>query len=91
MQAGEEKILAYFSQKLHGAETWYATYDKELLAIRDCLKHRRHYHLGGGRKVQVTTDHSSLQHILTQPCLTPRQMRALQDIIEYDVDVKYLP
>jgi hypothetical protein len=45
----------------------------------------------GGRKIQVTTDHSSLQHILTQPRLTPRQMRALQDITEYDVDVKYLP
>ena len=39
MQAGEEKILAYFSRKLHGAETQYATYDKELLAIRDCLNH----------------------------------------------------
>jgi hypothetical protein len=43
MQDGEEKILTYFSQKLHGAETRYATYDKELLAIRDCLKHWRHY------------------------------------------------
>jgi hypothetical protein len=91
MQAGEEKILAYFSRKLHGAETRYATDDKELLAIHDCLKHWRHYLLGGGQKVQVTTDHSSIQHILTQPRLTPRQMRALQDNIEYDVEVKYLP
>jgi len=35
MQAGEEKILAYFSRKLNRAETQYATYHKELLAIRD--------------------------------------------------------
>jgi hypothetical protein len=91
MQAGKENILAYFSRKLHAAETRYATYDKELLTIRNCLKHWRHYLLWGGRKVQVTTDHSSIQHILTQPRLTPRKMRALQDIIENDVKVKYLP
>jgi hypothetical protein len=91
MQAGEEKVFAYFSRKLRGADTRYATYDKELLAIRDCLKHWRHYLLRGGRKVQVTTDHSCIQHKLTQTRLTPRKMRALQYIMEYDVDVKYMP
>jgi hypothetical protein len=91
MQAREEKILAYFSQKLHGAETQYGTYDKTPLAIRDCHKNWRHYLLGGGRQVQVTTYHSSIQHILTQPRLTPRHIRALQELIEYDVQVTNRP
>jgi len=78
MQAGEEKVLAHFSRKLQGAETRYATYDEEFLPIHDCLKHWQHYLLAGGRKVQVIMDHSFIQHILTQSCLTHRQMRALK-------------
>jgi hypothetical protein len=33
----EERILAYFSRKLHGAETRDNAYNKELLAIKDAL------------------------------------------------------
>jgi hypothetical protein len=85
----EEKVLAYFSRKLHGAEKRYSTYDKELLAIRDALKHWRYYLLG--RHTTISTDHSSLRHMLKQPKLSQRQMRALEDMLEYDFDVEYLP
>jgi hypothetical protein len=85
----EERILAYFSRKLHGAETRYSTYDKELLAIRDALKHWRYYLLG--RHTTISTDHASLRHMLSQPKLSQRQMRALEDMMEYDFDVEYLP
>jgi hypothetical protein len=85
----EEKVLAYFSRKLHGAETRYSTYDKELLAIRDALKHWRYYLLG--RHTTISTDHASLRHMLSQPKLSQRQMRALEDMMEYDFDVEYLP
>jgi putative transposase len=85
----EERVLAYFSRKLHGAETRYSTYDKELLAIRDALKHWRYYLLG--RHTTISTDHASLRHMLSQPKLSQRQMRALEDMMEYDFDVEYLP
>jgi hypothetical protein len=85
----EEKVLAYFSRKLHGAETRYSTYDKELLAIRDALKHWRYYLLG--RHTTISTDHASLRHMLSQPKLSQRQMRALEDMMEYDFEVEYLP
>jgi hypothetical protein len=85
----EEKVLAYFSRKLHGAEKRYSTYDKELLAIRDALKHWRYYLLG--RHTTISTDHASLRHMLKQPKLSQRQMRALEDMLEYDFDVEYLP
>jgi hypothetical protein len=85
----EEKVLAYFSRKLQGAEKRYSTYDKELLAIRDALKHWRYYLLG--RHTTISTDHASLRHMLKQPKLSQRQMRALEDMLEYDFDVEYLP
>jgi hypothetical protein len=47
----EERVLAYFSRKLHGAETRYSTYDKELLAIKDALKHWWYYLLGRKTKI----------------------------------------
>jgi hypothetical protein len=88
-QSFEEKVLAYFSRKLHGAEQRYSTYDKELLAIRDALKHWRYYLLG--RHTTISTDHASLRHMLQQPKLSQRQMRALEDMMEYDFDIEYLP
>jgi putative transposase len=83
------KVLVYFSRKLHGAETRYSTYDKELLAIRDALKHWRYYLLG--RHTTISTDHPSLRHMLGQPKLSQRQIRALEDMLEYDFDIEYLP
>jgi hypothetical protein len=69
----EDRIIEYFSRKLHDAKTRYSTYEKELLGIRDAIEHWRFY-LKSGNKFIVQTDHSSLQHILSQPKLTGRQM-----------------
>jgi hypothetical protein len=88
-QGFEEKVLAYFSRKLHGAETRYSTYDKELLAIRDALKHWRYYLLG--QHTTISTNHASLRHVLSQPKLSQRQMRTLKDMLEYNFDIDYLP
>lgn len=42
-------------------------------------------------QVRVQTDHSALQHILSLPKLTGRQMRLLETLQEYDFDVEYYP
>ena len=62
----EAGVLADFSGKLHGVETRYSTYDKDLLTIRDALKRWRYYILG---RHKVTTDHVSL---LSRPLSLPR-------------------
>ena len=31
-------LVAFYSRKLIGAEEWYEIYDKEMLAIVECLK-----------------------------------------------------
>src|SRR5882672_10952075 len=95
MQKTEEKgmvdrIIAYFSRKLHDAETRYSTYDKELLGIHDAVDHWKYY-LQNGHKFKVQTDHSALQHVLNQPKLTSRQMRLLKTLQDYDFDIEYYP
>jgi hypothetical protein len=85
-----DRIIAYFSRKLHDAETRYSTYDKELLGVKDAIEHWRFY-LHGGDQFKVQTDHSALQHILKQPRLTSRQMRLLETLMEYDFEIEYLP
>jgi hypothetical protein len=44
-----------------------------------------------GRHTTISTDHSSLRHVLSQPKLSQRQIRALEDMLEYDFDIDYLP
>ena len=58
-----ERIIAYFSKKLHDAETRYSTYDKELLGVRDAVEHWKYY-LKSGHKFRVQNDYSTLQHML---------------------------
>jgi hypothetical protein len=85
-----DRIIAYFSRKLHDAETRYSKYNKELLGGRDAIDHWRFY-LKPGHLFKVQTDHSTLQHILKQPKLTSRQMRLLQTLQEYNFEIEYYP
>ena len=62
---GESHPVGYYSRRLNQAEQNYATYDKELLGLRDGVLHFRHYLLG--IKFKVHTDHSSLRWLMTQP------------------------
>ena len=82
-----ERIIAYFSRKLHDAETRCGTYDKELLGVRDTVEHWKYY-LKSGHKFRIQTDHSALQHILNQPKLSGRQMRLLETLQEFDIDIE---
>jgi hypothetical protein len=85
-----DRIVAYFSHKLHDAETRYSMYDKELLGVKDVIKHW-HFYLHGAGGFKVQTDHSALQHILKQPHQTSRQMRLLETLMEYDFEIEFLP
>jgi hypothetical protein len=84
-----DRIIAYFSHKLHDAETRYSTYDKEPLGIKDVIQHWRFYLHGNQFKVQ--TDHSALQHIPKQLRLTSQQMRLLEMLMEYNFEIESVP
>ncbi|CAI7834188.1 unnamed protein product [Closterium sp. NIES-53] len=82
--------IAYFSQKLHGAELNYPIHDKEALAIVVAFKAWRCYLEGA--KTTVYTDHCSLKYLKSQPTLSRRQVRWV-DFLEthFHYDIIYKP
>src|SRR5437667_3411044 len=62
-QYDDEGILhpcAFFSRKFTAAELNYEIYDKEMLAIVDCLTTWRHYFEGSPHQLKVYMDHKNL-------------------------------
>lgn len=55
MVKGERQPLFFFSKKLNSAQRNYSTYDRELLAIYEAIKHSRDFILG--RALTIRTDH----------------------------------
>ncbi|XP_037492363.1 uncharacterized protein LOC119369775 [Jatropha curcas] len=60
----ERKPIAYFSEKLNGAQINYSTYDKELYALVRALEVWQHYLLP--KEFVIHTDHESLKHLKGQ-------------------------
>ncbi|KAF7814914.1 Transposon Ty3-G Gag-Pol polyprotein [Senna tora] len=66
----EKRPIAYFSQKLNGAQLRYSTYDKELYALVRALDVWLHYLLP--KEFVIHTDHESLKHLKGQGKLNKR-------------------
>ena len=66
----------------------YHAQEQELLAIVEVLRHWRSYlH---GQTFLVQTDHASLQYLTTQDHLTPRQVRWLERLIDFDFKIVHI-
>jgi hypothetical protein len=74
---------------LHDVETRYASYDRKLLAIHDCLMHWEPYCIN--RHMTVYTDQASLPHILSQQKLSCRHWRHMDNQQQIDCSIKYFP
>lgn len=82
--------LDFFSKKLNPAETKYAAYDRELLAIYLAIKHFRH--MVEARNFSVYTDHKPITYAFRkkpQSC-SPRQARHLDFISQYTTDIRFV-
>ncbi len=86
---GHLKLIACTSRKLNPHERNYVTHEKELLALVDALKKWRHYLQGP--KVQVFTDNTCLKNIQTVPKPSPRQVRWIQFLQSFDLDIHHIP
>ncbi|KAI9169056.1 hypothetical protein LWI28_006273 [Acer negundo] len=64
------KPVAYFSEKLSGSRVRYSTYDIELYAVVQAVKHWRHYLFH--REFILYTDHDSLRHLHSQEKISSR-------------------
>ena len=71
---GQWHLIAFFSRKMILAETWYETYNRELLAIIKAFKTSRHYLESCKHEVFVLTDHNNLQRFIDMKNLSFRQV-----------------
>ena len=81
------KVIAYASRQLKPYEVNYPTHDLELAAIVFALKIWRHYLYGVTCK--IFTNHKSLKYIFTKKELNMRQIRWLELIKDYNLDIQY--
>ena len=82
---GRDALLpvAFLSKKMNAAQRNYPVHEWELLAIIEALKAWRCYLYGAQTPVTILTDHSSLQWINTQPNLSARQSRWVEQLQDY--------
>ncbi|GJW30825.1 putative reverse transcriptase domain-containing protein [Tanacetum coccineum] len=83
----KEKVIAYASRQLKIHEKNYMNNDLELVTVVFALKMWRHYLYD--TKCVVFIDHKSLQHILYQKELNMRQHRWLEQLSDYDCEIRY--
>ncbi|XP_070046730.1 uncharacterized protein [Nicotiana tomentosiformis] len=83
MQHG--KVVTYASRELRKHEKNYPTHDLELAAVIHALKMWRRYL--NGIHVDIYMDHKSLHYIFKQKELNLRQMRWLELLKDYDIDI----
>lgn len=87
-EAGELHPVAYYSRCLTKRERSYPTYDREVLAIRDTLKHYRYYLLGS--KFRLRTDHKPLLKMLEVKDPFGRRATMLRDISEFEPQLEFI-
>lgn len=87
-EAGDLHPVAYYSRCLTKRERSYPTYDREVLAIRDTLKHYRYYLLGS--KFRLRTDHKPLLKMLEVKDPFGRRATMLRDISEFEPQLEFI-
>jgi hypothetical protein len=88
-QEGVDRVIAFHSRKLNGAELKYSVHDKELLAVVEATRKWRHYL--GGYKFDLYTDNKANTYIQTQPHLDPkRQARFMEKLQAFDFTVHHV-
>lgn len=88
---GQPRPLGFFSRRLDKAERCYSTFDRELLAVHQAIRHFRHFLEGVTFTIQ--TDHMPLVHAFTRQAdaWSPRQRRHLSAIAEFNCSLRHLP
>jgi len=81
--------VLFYSRKMQPAELNYPVHEQELLALVKFMEANRPYLIG--RPVKAYTDHKALIYLNTQPHLSRRQVRWIQFLQEFDLEIAYLP
>jgi hypothetical protein len=87
---GNCRPVGFYSRRLTPAETNYATYERELLGVKESLLSFRHWLLG--IPITVRTDHDSLKWLMSQQEITGKRLRWLAIISEFNVtEIRHVP
>jgi cleavage and polyadenylation specificity factor subunit 1 len=88
---GTRQPLAFFSRRLLPAQRNYSTFDRELLAAHQAIRHFRY--ILDGASFTIQTDHKPLVTALLKPgdAWTARQQRHLSAIAETGCIMEYIP
>lgn len=86
---GVWRPLGFFSKALTATQRNYATYDRELLAIYEAIKHFRY--LLEGLTFHIVTDHKPLIYAFKQKLesASPRRIRHLDFIGQFSTDIRF--
>ena len=83
----DKRLIAYFSEKLNGAELNYPVYDKEMYVLVRALETWQHYLWP--KEFVIHTDHESLKHIKGQGKLHKRHAKWVEFIETFSYVIKY--
>lgn len=91
LKDGVWRPLGFFSKSLTPTQKNYSTYDRELLAIYEGIKHFRS--LLEGLNFTIVTDHKPLTHVFLQKAdnASPRRIRQLNYISQFTTSIFYKP
>ena len=84
---GQIHPVAYFSRAVTKQERSYPTYDREVMAMRDTLKHFRYYLLGA--RIILKTDRKPLLKLLEQKDPFGRRATMIWDISEFEPCIEF--
>ena len=84
-----QKPISFFSKKLKIHQTHYSTFDRELLAIYEAIKHFEY--LLEAKEFIILTDHKPLINAINMKTPSPRQIRQLSYISQFNWKIEYIP
>lgn len=82
------RLIAVDGRTLSKAERNWSVTDRELGAIRWCLRKFRSLLIGF--KIRICTDHKAIVDIWKRTDLYPKQIRAVQELMEFDFELCYI-
>ena len=80
--------LEFFSRKMNSAQSNYSAFDRELLAIHDSVRHFRN--VLDGRQFLILTDHKPLLHLRSLKEPSPRQLRQVTFLSEFNFNISHV-
>jgi hypothetical protein len=84
----EDRLIAYFSEKLNEVKVKYSTYDKEFYVIIQALKKWRHYLIP--KEFVLYSDNHALQFVTQQEKLNQRHVKWVDYMQNFTFVIKHI-